>query len=188
MSKSLGNFFTVRDLLDQGWPGEVIRLVFLGTHYRKPDGLDRDARARGDGHPAPLVWPRRRRRGGRRRTRPSCDALANDLNTAGAIAELHRLAKPATRRRCVAVWRFLASWKAASAAWAAAPEADAKLAALIEGLLADRAAARKARDFARADALRDGFAAAGVVVKDTASGVEWELAPDFDRARLEALR
>jgi cysteinyl-tRNA synthetase len=36
MSKSLGNFFTVRDLLDQGWPGEVIRLVMLQTHYRKP--------------------------------------------------------------------------------------------------------------------------------------------------------
>ena len=36
MSKSLGNFFTVRDLLDQGVPGEVIRFVFLSTHYRKP--------------------------------------------------------------------------------------------------------------------------------------------------------
>jgi len=36
MSKSLGNFFTVRDLLDQGWPGEVIRMVYLGTHYSKP--------------------------------------------------------------------------------------------------------------------------------------------------------
>ncbi len=36
MSKSLGNFFTVRDLLDQGWPGEVIRFVYLQTHYSKP--------------------------------------------------------------------------------------------------------------------------------------------------------
>ena len=36
MSKSLGNFFTVRDLLDQGYPGEVIRMVYLGTHYGKP--------------------------------------------------------------------------------------------------------------------------------------------------------
>ena len=36
MSKSLGNFFTVRDLLEQGWPGEVIRFVMLSTHYRKP--------------------------------------------------------------------------------------------------------------------------------------------------------
>ena len=36
MSKSLGNFFTVRDLLDQGYPGEVIRFVFLSTHYSKP--------------------------------------------------------------------------------------------------------------------------------------------------------
>ncbi len=50
MSKSLGNFFTVRDLLDQGLPGEVIRFVFLSTHYRKPmDWTDEKAReARGD--------------------------------------------------------------------------------------------------------------------------------------------
>ena len=40
MSKSLGNFFTVRDLLDQGIPGEVIRFVLLATHYRQADGLD----------------------------------------------------------------------------------------------------------------------------------------------------
>ena len=41
MSKSLGNFFTVRDLLDQGMPGEVIRFVYLSTHYSQADGLDR---------------------------------------------------------------------------------------------------------------------------------------------------
>ena len=61
------------------------------------------------------------------------------------------------------------------------------VAPLIEALLVERAAARKARDFARADALRDGFAAAGVIVKDTPEGAEWELAPDFDAAKLEAL-
>ncbi|OXS18866.1 cysteine--tRNA ligase, partial [Pseudomonas fluorescens] len=46
MSKSLGNFFTVRDLLDQGVPGEVIRFVFLGTHYRKP--MDWTEKKRGE--------------------------------------------------------------------------------------------------------------------------------------------
>ncbi|MCV2447849.1 cysteine--tRNA ligase [Paracoccus sp. DMF] len=92
MSKSLGNFFTVRDLLDQGIPGEVIRFVLLSTHYRKPmDWTAEKAReaqgtlerwrasissVKGPGtiHPSVL------------------DAIGDDLNTAQAIFELHRLA------------------------------------------------------------------------------------------------
>ena len=72
--------------------------------------------------------------------------------------------------------------------WAEAPDAGSAVSALIETLISERSAARKAKDFARADALRDGFAAAGVVVKDTAQGATWELAPEFDAAKLEALR
>ena len=63
-----------------------------------------------------------------------------------------------------------------------------EVASLVERLLGERAAARKAKDFARADALRDGFAAAGVLVKDTPDGATWELSPDFDPAKLEALK
>ena len=59
---------------------------------------------------------------------------------------------------------------------------------LIEGLLAARIEARKSKDFARSDALRDGLAAAGVVVKDTQDGAAWELSADFDPAKLEALK
>ena len=57
----------------------------------------------------------------------------------------------------------------------------------VEALLEDRALARASKDFARADALRDGFVAAGVVVKDTAHGAEWELGADFDIAKLKGL-
>ena len=57
-----------------------------------------------------------------------------------------------------------------------------------QGLLEERASARKEKDFARADALRDGFAAAGVLIKDTADGATWELSPNFDPAKLEALK
>ena len=63
-------------------------------------------------------------------------------------------------------------------------EAGEDAAALIEALLTARAEARKAKDFARADAIRDGFKAAGVEVKDTAAGAEWSLSPGFDAARL----
>jgi len=94
MSKSLGNFFTVHDLLEQGWPGEVIRFVFLSTHYRKP-----------------MDWTEEKAREAKKTLRKwwdltaplndveiKCsagflDAIKDDLNTPAAIAELHRLAK-----------------------------------------------------------------------------------------------
>ena len=60
--------------------------------------------------------------------------------------------------------------------------------ALIEELLDARRAARAAKDFARADAIRDGIAAAGVLVKDTPQGAVWEVGPGFDPGKLEALR
>jgi len=92
MSKSLGNFFTVHDLLEQGVPGEVIRFVFLSTHYRKPmDWTEKKAREAeatlekwdeivGDATPA-LDVPA-----------SVIEAVADDLNTALAITELHALA------------------------------------------------------------------------------------------------
>ncbi len=184
MSKSLGNFFTVRDLLDRGVPGEVIRFVMLSTHYRKPmDWTDRKAQEAEavlrrwhqlvDGvepaaDPAPAV----------------IEALADDLNTAGAIAALHDLAGQGDAAALLASARMLGLLLPQMGAWA---EAGEDAAALIEALLTARAEARKAKDFARADAIRDGFKAAGVEVKDTAAGAEWSLSPGFDAARLADL-
>ena len=71
--------------------------------------------------------------------------------------------------------------------WDAAPAATPEIEARVAALLAARLEARRARDFARADALRDGLVAAGVAVKDTPAGAEWSLTPGFDRARLQAL-
>ncbi|MCU9846926.1 cysteine--tRNA ligase [Defluviimonas sp. WL0024] len=188
MSKSLGNFFTVRDLLDQGHPGEVIRFVYLGTHYAKPmDWTEEKARQaeatlrkwRGlvaGIEPAPSPAP------------SVIAALADDLNTAGAIAELHALAGAGDTAGLKASAALLGLLDETMGGWAEVRGANADAAALIDELLAARANARKAKDFARADALRDGFAAAGVIVKDTPQGAEWELAPDFDPAKLEALR
>ncbi len=93
MSKSLGNFFTVHDLLEQGVPGEVIRFVLLSTHYRSPmDWTEKKVRE--------ATETLRKWRGLTEGIDPAANlsrafvaALSDDLNTAGAIAELHRLAK-----------------------------------------------------------------------------------------------
>ncbi|MCF3974554.1 cysteine--tRNA ligase [Paracoccus salsus] len=184
MSKSLGNFFTVRDLLDKGVPGEVIRFVMLSTHYRKPMDWTETKAAEAE---AVL----RRWRGLAAGIEPAAspapsvvEALADDLNTAGAIAALHELAGQDDRPLFVASAQMLGLLMPEMGAWAEAGDA-AK--AMIEALLAARSEARKMRDFGRADAIRDGFKAAGVDVMDTAGGVEWALTPGFDAARLARL-
>ncbi|WP_372800196.1 cysteine--tRNA ligase [Paracoccus seriniphilus] len=184
MSKSLGNFFTVRDLLDKGVPGEVIRLVMLSTHYRKPmDWTEAKAseaeavlrRWRGlvaGIEPAPSPAP------------SVVEALCDDLNTAGAMAALHDLAGKGDLPGLLASANLMGLLLPTMGEWAAVDESAS---ALIESLLNARSEARKARDFARADAIRDGFSAAGVEVKDTAAGAEWALTPGFDSDRLDEL-
>jgi cysteinyl-tRNA synthetase len=207
MSKSLGNFFTVRDLLDRGIPGEVIRFVFLQTHYSKPmDWTEEKARAaeatlrkwrvliansESAAAPAPSVVA----------------TLSDDLNTAGAMAELHALAGAGDAPGLKASAEMLGLLTPELSDWGWRDQAiSGQLFSsrdtfgsgtivvhhpaqhLIEQLLRERLQARRAKDFARADALRDGFAAAGVIVKDTPQGAKWELAPDFDPAKLEALK
>ncbi|MBM3605819.1 MAG: cysteine--tRNA ligase [Alphaproteobacteria bacterium] len=184
MSKSLGNFFTVRDLLDRGVPGEVIRFVMLSTHYRKPMDWTEAKAAEAEAvlrrwrglvagiEPAPSPAP------------AVIDALCDDLNSAGAIAALHELAAKGDGAGLLASAHMLGLLMPDMGSWAEAGDAAA---AQIEVLLAARLEARKARDFARADAIRDGFAAAGVEVKDTASGPQWSLAPGFDPEALSAL-
>lgn len=92
MSKSLGNFFTVRDLLDQGVPGEVIRLVLLQTHYRRP--MDWTENKRREAERELAQW--RTVIGGVEVAEVSpaaIGALSNDLNVHGVITELRRLFK-----------------------------------------------------------------------------------------------
>jgi len=188
MSKSLGNFFTVRELLDRGVPGEVIRFVLLSTHYAKPmdwtaekaaqaEATLRKWRGLGAGiEPAPSPAP------------SVIAALADDLNAAGAMAALHALAAQgdaAQLQASAALIGLLEDGRDPSLEESDRPETD--VGDLIAALLAARTEARRSRDFARADALRAGLAAAGVTVEDAAGGSEWRLRPDFDRTKLEAL-
>jgi cysteinyl-tRNA synthetase len=96
MSKSLGNFFTVRDLLDQGVPGEVIRFVFLSTHYRKPMDWTAEKAQVARNHLRrwwSLVGTTESQDSDDSIPQELLDCLANDLDTHSAIQALHRYAK-----------------------------------------------------------------------------------------------
>jgi cysteinyl-tRNA synthetase len=175
MSKSLGNFFTVRDVLDRA-PGEAVRLLLLRSHYRTEldftdaglaearGELDRFYRALGHAKPTAPTVPE-----------SVLAALCDDLNTPRAISALHALADAALAGDAAAGADLLGGG-ALLGVLQQAPEiwfrGDADSSA-IEAAIAERLAARKARDFARADAIRQQLAAQGVLLEDSASGTTW---------------
>ena len=183
MSKSLGNFFTVADLREKGVPGEVMRLAMLMTHYRSP--IDWTEKSVGEAEKALRKW-----RGVVGDT-PAGDvaeavlaALSDELNTPLAVAELHKLAAAGDAAGLRAGAEVMGLLSDELGGWDAEPEADRDVSALIDGLLADRAAAKAAKDFAKADDIRGALVAAGVEVKDVPGGAEWSLTPSFDAAKL----
>ncbi|WP_170437628.1 cysteine--tRNA ligase [Ruegeria arenilitoris] len=185
MSKSLGNFFTVHDLLDQGVPGEVIRFVFLQTHYRKPmDWTEKKAReaeatlrkwrALTAGiEPAPSAAPE------------VIEALADDLNTAGALAELHRLASDGDAATLLASARVLGLLEPDMGAWAETDDVD--LSAHADRLARVRAEAMQTKDFSEVDRLKAAYLAAGLEVRMSKDGVELVPGAGFDASRLEGV-
>lgn len=207
MSKSLGNFFTIRDLLDQGVPGEVIRLVMLGTHYSKTmDWTDaRRSEAEGTlrkwygilhGHNfGPDLIAALTADGKWAPDAEFLGVLANDLNTSGALARLHVLAKGKTP---VALAGFAYGLQLLGLVndWSAIPQFDGgeagagvapEVAARVDALLEERAAARAAKDWGRADEVRDLLTDAGVQVTDVGGQATWAPGPDFDAAKLEGM-
>ncbi len=164
MSKSLGNFFTVRDLLDQGVPGEVIRFVLLRTHYRSP--MDWTAEKVEAAEATLRKW----------RSIPASDeapheevisALSDDLNTPAAIDRLCHLAKD-DPNRLVSSARILGLLEPELGGWTAPIPDEAQR--RISGMIEMRNAARRRRDFHEADRLRDRLAELGIQVKDTPDG------------------
>ena len=200
MSKSLGNFFTVRDLLDQGVPGEVIRFVYLSTHYRKP--MDWTAEKAREAEATLRKW--RAICGG---VAPTSAhelveaALSDDLNTAGAISELHSLFNPIYADFHGAVIPGFDFEKAAGEFVASAnllglltkeltgwEVVEIDLSAFSERLAILRAEAMTTKNFAPVDALKSALTAAGVEVRMSKKGVELLAGLDFDPAKLEALK
>jgi len=181
MSKSIGNFVTIRELLAD-WPGEVLRLNMLKTHYRSPidwtlKGLEESAKTLDDwywvaadvksGQPSDAVF----------------EALSDDLNTPQMIASLHGVRNSAVsgserdRRQFAASLRLFGFLSESAAAWNGrkqqASGIDAKQ---IDSLISDRTAARARKDFKESDRIRDELAAMGVVIKDSKEGTTWEIA------------
>ena len=184
MSKSLGNFFTVRDLLDQGIPGEVIRFVFLMTHYRSP--MDWTAEKARQAEATLRKWRAATASVTASAPLPGVvEALADDLNTAGALAALHAAAGEGDWSGLKASAALLGLLGDDMGDWALAPQVD--LSALTERLAALRSAAMATKDFSAVDALKSALIAAGVEVRMSKAGVELVPGPDFDPVKLEAI-
>ena len=195
MSKSLGNFFTVRDLLDQGVPGEVVRFVLLSTHYRKPmdwtEEKVREARAR-LGRLISLISAR----GNLIRARENSphpriiEALADDLNTHEALTVLFLLDGMGDADGVARALEFLGffTWENLEARVAEHRAGLKQLDAWVPRLLKLRVAAKASKDFSKFDALKARMEAAGVSVMVTQQGVALNAGDDFDPAKLANLK
>ena len=181
MAKSEGNFVTIRELLAD-WPGEVLRLNMLRTHYRSPidwtlNGLEESAKTLDDWY-----WVT----ADDKSEQPSgavIKALADDLNTPQMIASLHNLRSSAAsgnerdRSEFAASLRLLGFLSESAAEWKNRKQQASGLdAKQIDGLIANRTAARARKDFKESDRIRDELAAMGVVIKDSKEGTTWEIA------------
>jgi cysteinyl-tRNA synthetase len=193
MSKSLGNFFTIREVL-QKFDGETLRFFMLRTHYRSPfnfsDQLLDDARtalrrlytaldatwgeAALPGDNAAIDWAQPQAAAFK-------TAMDDDFNTPGALAVLFELANECNRSRSPASAALLRALAATLGVLQQAPRVFLQ-AALVAGglddagiarLIAARSAAKAARNFAEADAIRQDLAAQGIELKDSAAGTTW---------------
>jgi len=192
MSKSLGNFVTIRELLKDwhgvAWPGEVVRFALLQTHYRQP--LDFTERALDEASMAlrsfqffasraPAPQP----------SEEFLEAMADDLNTPRAITELHRLQKLAKSQSPIlsdAAGQLASGLsmlgfniKDYDPEWLQKQVAAKRIGNRtpeIESLIAARTAARTKKDWKESDRIRDELAKMGVVLKDSKDGTTWEIA------------
>ena len=213
MSKSLGNFFTVRDLLDQGVPGEVIRFVMLSTHYRKP--MDWTEKKRVEAEATLRLWHKALVIATSLRSDTNISyspdpqvvsALSDDLNTSLALTRLHQLAleirdSSASESDVQRVGIFRASANllgllednSAMASWVdqqsdPGEQVKAALSELAKRLADERVLAMETKDFKEVDSLKSALIDAGVEVQIGKNSVHLEVRPDFDPAKLEALK
>jgi cysteinyl-tRNA synthetase len=187
MSKSEGNFVTIRELL-KDWPGEVVRLAMLTTHYRQP--IDFTVQKLEEAH---SLW----RRWGRSvdmfpDIKPAfsdefLDWLCDDMNTPAALRVLSKFGATASgatfvggepgpdqeiQKEAAALLRGCSSLLGLTYS-AARADRDERI---VQDMIAARNAAREAKNFAESDRIRDELARMGVVLKDSKDGTTWEIA------------
>lgn len=190
MSKSLGNFFTVRDLLDKGYAGEVIRFVMLSTHYRKPmdwtEAKAREAKEHILGfidavggvdpvEPDPLV----------------VEALSDDLNTSEAISRLHALRKAGRGAELLASAKLMGMLNFRPTIGTLGWGVDERYHNFAKRKADEWMNLRNAREFDKADELKRYLAELGIEVRATkqsvGQGVMTTFVSNFDPSKLDAL-
>ena len=180
MSKSLGNFVTIRDVLKsfsfggRPWPGDVVRLAMLRTHYRQP--IDWTVSALSEARTAFASWtvstefPRTADETLAPRV---LDALLDDLNTPRAIAEIHEISRKGDVALLGSTLRALGFDVSAPTQQKLPPGTLEK----VQPLITARSSARAAKNWAESDRIRDELAAMGIALKDNKDGsTTWEVA------------
>jgi cysteinyl-tRNA synthetase len=192
MSKSLGNFFTLRDIIEKGYPGAAVRYLLLATHYRQQlnftfDGLD--AARNGLQRYNDFIVNLQEYAGGTSNGQAAEviakaktgfeQSLDDDLNISGALGAIFDFVRDINRLKAENALSAAERDEALKAVdgfesvlnfRSKAKSLDAE----IEDLIRQRAEARKAKNFALSDKIRDDLAARGIVLEDTPQGVKWK--------------
>jgi cysteinyl-tRNA synthetase len=176
MSKSLGNFFTIHELLAD-WPGEVLRLNMLRSHYRQP--IDWTVKGLEESWKALAAWTSVAEFTANHdeKLAPAVlEALADDLNTPMMVAALHAMHGKDDGAALAATLRALG--------FKARPESKKVVdTAVVQSLVAQRLEARREKNFKESDRIRDELVAMGIVIKDAKDATSGELTTTWEVAR-----